>query len=156
MILKEFKLNHKKRPIRYLELAEINGWNVKFYGICSLNEFPDDKFIEIAKQIAEENLPTPAINNSRYGIAFVTIHQAEMFNQIIIDWWERVNELRHRVFKSEPESPFDFKDITETGEAFCVWELRVIGFERDAWVQTVLSNDKSIGKYLQRQLNEDA
>ena len=152
----KFELNHKKRPIRFLELCEFDGWKIKFYGICSLAEFPDAKCIKIAKQIAGKTLPSPAITDSRYGIAFITIHQAEMFNQIIIDWWERVNELRHRVFKAEAQSPFDFTEITATGEAFCVWELRVIGFERDAWVDNVLNNEISMEKYLQKRLNEDA
>jgi hypothetical protein len=62
-----------------------------------------------------------------------------MFNQIIVDWWENENELRHRVFKAVPEAPEAFREITHTGESFCVWELAVIGFEREAWINTVLA-----------------
>jgi len=62
----------------------------------------------------------------------------DLFNQIIIDWWENDNELCHQVFKALPESPLDFRDITHTGESFCVWELAVIALERDAWIETVL------------------
>ena len=146
---------YRARPIRFLELWETSGWRVKIYGISSLGEIPEPGFIETAKEIASSTLPVPARDRSRYGAAFVTIHRAEMFNQIIVDWWERVNELRHHVFKSLPESPYSFKDITASGEAFCIWELRVIGFERDAWLETALKNGKGIDEYLNCRLNED-
>jgi hypothetical protein len=148
----------KKRPIRFLELWRENGWTVKIYGISSPGEFPEPEFVEKAKELARRTLPLPALTGERYGTAFVTIHRAAMFNQIIFDWWERVNELRHRVFKAEPEQPASFREITASGEAFCVWELRVIAFERDAWVEKVLMNPNQNGleEYLNSQLNEDA
>jgi len=65
-----------------------------------------------------------------------------MFNQVILDWWERENELRHRVHKAEPDTSLDFRDIKHTGEAFCVWELVAVGFERNVWVQTILAQSE--------------
>lgn len=155
--MKVTRESYQTRPIRFLELWQDSGWNVKIYGISSLAETPDPRFISIAKEIALKTLQNTATDGSHYGIAFVTIHHAEMFNQIIVDWWERVNELRHRVFKATRESPFTFEEITASGEAFCVWELRVIGFERDAWVDLVLKNgDGGLDEYLESRLNEDA
>jgi len=151
-------LFHKKRPIRFLELWKNNGYRIKIYGIRQGDEKPEKHFIEIAKEIADKILPQPALTEERYGIAFITIHQAEMFNQIIIDWWERTNELRHHVFKAEADIPTDFKNITSTGEAFCVWELRIISFERQAWIDKVLlpTEKDNFEKYLHTQLNEDS
>jgi len=90
------------------------------------------EFVSIAKTLAAQQLPKRACTTERYGMAFVVIHGARLFNQILVDWWERTNELRHHVFKSGPRSPKAFVDITETGEAFCIWELRVLAFERQA------------------------
>jgi hypothetical protein len=87
-----------------------------------------------------ESYPRPPRTAERYGVAFVTVHQADLFNQIIVDWWERVNELRHRVFKADPGSPTEFREITASGEAFCVWELKVIAHERDAWTELLQSS----------------
>jgi len=149
---------YKSRPVRFLKLCEVGAWRVKMYGISSLGETPAPEFIKVAEDIALRTLPQPALNRSRYGIAFVTIHQAEMFNQIIVDWWEHVNELRHHVFKAYPERPYSFEEITASGEAFCIWELRVIGFERDARVDSVLKNSagKALDDYLNRRLDADA
>jgi len=150
-------IRHKKRPIRFIRLWEQSGWRAKLYGISEFSEFPDDVFLEAGEKVAEQILPLPAITSQRYGLAFITVHTAKMFNQVIVDWWERENELRHRVFKAEPEAPLDFREITESGEAFCVWELRVISFERDAWVNFVLDgkNGPDIEGYLRQKLNED-
>ena len=130
---------------------------MKIYGISSLGETPEQGFIETAKNVASSTLPAPATEAARYGAAFVTFHRAEMFNQIIVDWWERVNELRHHVFKSLPERPYAFEEITASGEAFCIWELRVIGFERDAWLEMAIKNGNGNGidDYLNCRLNED-
>ena len=151
-------LEHTPRPIRFLDLWTMDGWRVKCYGICERAEAPDPPLIEVAKELARDVLPQPAQTPDRYGVAFVTIHQAAMFNQIVVDWWARVNELRHHVFKALPDDPTDFYDITETGEAFCVWELRVIGFERQAWLDHVLVNPDGadLPRYLGAHLNEDA
>ena len=48
--------------------------------------------------------------------------------------------------------------MTATGPAACVWDLRVIGFERDAWLSKVLRNPSGpdIDAYLSERLNEDA
>lgn len=148
---------HRKRPIRFITLWQNRGWRTKLYGICQTNQIPDKPCLGAALKIAVQTLPQPALSAQRYGMAFVTVHQARLFNQVIVDWWERENELRHRVFKAEPESPYDFREITETGEAFCVWELAVLAFERQAWLDFVLSpaSGPDLEGYLGHVLKED-
>lgn len=145
------------RPIRFLELWQEHGWRIKLYGISQHAQKPEKRYVSIAKEIAGNLLPQPAVTPERYGAAFITIHQADLFNQIVFDWWERDNELRHHVFKAEPTAPESFENITATGEAFCVWELRVIAFEREAWLNTMLKADDNpdIERYLQARLNID-
>ena len=149
---------YRPRPIRFLELWRDSAWSVKIYGISEQASLPPPSFVDTAKRIAGGTLPSPAVAPHRYGAAFVTIHHAAMFHQILVDWWEQVNELRHRVFKARPERPDVFEEITATGEAFCIWELRVIGFERDAWLEAALKSPEATGveDYLEMRLDEDA
>jgi hypothetical protein len=79
------------------------------------------------------------VAEARYGVAFVTLHQADLFNQLNIDWWERDNELRHHYFRMNPGDS-QFENITASGEGFCVWELQVVAFERKAWMEAILLN----------------
>lgn len=146
---------HSLRPIRFLGLQSIGEWQVKLYGISSLAEKLAPEFTPIALKLALKCLPQPAITETRYGVAFVTIHHAEAFNQIIVDWWEHNNELRHRVFKALPSDPMSFNDITPTGEAFCVWELAVICHEREAWLRQVLGETPNVEGYLEDVMSGD-
>ena len=150
----EIRRPHPRKAIRFGGHWTNDGWTVKIYTI-SAHDSVDPRLIDIAKQIADGTLPRPAATDDRYAVACLTIHPSPMFNQIIVDWWERENELRHRVFKAEPESPYSFTEITETGEAFCIWELRVLAFEAEAWIDTILSGPRApdLDRYLGRTLN---
>ena len=133
---------HVVKPIRFVELWVFGQWKIKVYSISQGAEFVDDSFINIAKDIAANVVANQIPSSARhYHTAFLTIHTSPAFNQIIIDWWAEENELRHLVFKAEAHNPKDFKNITSSGEAFCVWELKVIGFERDAWMKYILNDD---------------
>lgn len=149
---------HKKRPIRAIETIAFSGWTIKLYGISQFEERPGEMFLEKGKELARHTLPLPAKTDDRYGQAFVTVHQAGAFHQILVDWWENTNELRHRVFRAPPDAPMEFVDITDTGGAFCVWELRVLAFEREAWLTHVLlpAAGPDHVSYSRALLNEDA
>ena len=135
-------LTHTVRPVRFLELWRNGGWAVKMYGISTEDERPPPMLVDTAREIAVSCLPHPPLTEERYGTAFVIVHEAPaFFNTVIVDWWERVNELRHHVFRAQPEAPTRFHEITASGEAACVWELRVQAFEREAWLLHVLQNE---------------
>ena len=134
-------LTHSVRSVRFLELVRLAGWAVKLYGISTEDEQPHADLIDAACEIALACLPTPPRTTDRYGAAFIVVHEAPaFFNTVIVDWWERVNELRHHVFRASAERPTDFHEITCTGESVCVWELKVQAFEREAWLLHVLQN----------------
>ena len=86
----------------------------------------------------------------RYGLGFAICHDACDFDTVTLDWWERTNELRHLVFRS-PTNAGRFSNITHSGEAACIWELAIIGFERETWIETVLiGGRKDFHKYFSR------
>ncbi|MCB0579724.1 MAG: hypothetical protein KDD10_10505 [Phaeodactylibacter sp.] len=156
---------HQTRPIRFLRYLHHGEWTAKIYGICQgslsnncQDERPGEMLLQRAQEITRRILPTPGITAERYALAFVIIHQARLFNTITIDWWERDNELRHRVFRAYPEAPSRFEDITASGEAACVWELRILAFEREAWMKHILRKvpEPDWEGYLNEQLNEEA
>jgi len=55
------------RPIRFLELASINGWRVKTYGISAEGETPSLPLVQTAKRLAGEALPTPPVRVNGNG-----------------------------------------------------------------------------------------
>lgn len=154
----QLRETYKKRPIRFLELWQNDGWTMKIYGISYQNDYPNENLVDKAKVLALKTLPVPAITNNRYGVGYIGVHDGAGANFIFIDWWSNENELNHHVYVATDENPYQFEDYTSTGLIACCWDMKVLSFERDSWVQTVLNNPNGIPNletYLKLQLNED-
>jgi len=137
----EWRLKHEPRRIDPLAPLNIGNWRLKQYGIRGLGRPIPAAMLEAAAQIARESAPAPAIAPARYGLGFVIAHEAQAFNTITVDWWENTNELRHKVFRAD-SGRHSYADVTALGGSACVWELRIMAFERDAWVDSVLKDGK--------------
>ena len=153
-ILKE---PYSPRPIRFLELWEEAGWRVKVYGISYRDEHPRAALVAAAKLVARERLPQPAVAEHRYGVGFMGVHEGRGANFVFVDWWADENELHHHVYISSPDDPCDLRYSMPDDPLACVWDLRVLSFERQAWLNAVLKNARGEGldDYLARRLNED-
>jgi hypothetical protein len=137
------------RSIRFLELWHCEQWRIKVYGIAYRGGIPNSALIGAAKDLATSCLPVPAITEQRYGVGFMGVHQGRGSNLVFIDWWANENELYHHACTSTPEAPGTFGYVTPTGLSACVWDLAVIAFERQAWIEAVLSaSSPDVERYL--------
>lgn len=71
-------------------------------------------------------------------IRFLDVHEGKTGNFVFISWWANENELYHHVYASTIEQPTQMVDMTATGLTACTWDLQVMCFERDAWVNAIL------------------
>ncbi len=151
---------YQTRPIRFLELVEHQGWQIKVYGIRvqegNTAETPDEPVVELAKTAVLKTLPQPAVTDNRYGVGFLIIHQGQMRNWLLLDWWYEEDILKQKLFSSPLDTPNQIEPA-EPDLLACVWELAVHGFERQAWLQTVLQNPTGpdLAAYLGQQFNGD-
>ena len=134
---------YRKRPIRYLETFEKDGWRLKVYGISASTDRPSEDLVNAIKAEAAKTLPFPAVAESRYGVGFLYAHQGRDGGGFAsVNWWGNENELFHRQYEAPADSVSDLRPVEETGgSAGCVWDLAVIEHERRAWVECVLAND---------------
>ena len=135
---------HRPRSISYLDMDELSGWQVKFYGIARQGDQPRPDLVQAAIRMASQALPTPArrlggSGPDRYGLAFCIVHDASDRCFVLYDWWVAENELRQRMFSAPLDAP-DALVPHPTDAIGCVWELAVTDFERRAWLQHVLVN----------------
>ena len=77
-----------------------------------------------------------------HHVGYVTVddvvaieHHGATGDYLVVGWWDRENELPTRVYYRGP----DGWRAAAGGESFCVWDLRVMWWEREAYVATVLS-----------------
>jgi len=169
----EFAGSYARRPIRFLELATIDGWRVKTYGISAKGDTPSPTLVQTAKQLAGKALPTPPVrvnrNGSsddggepldsldRYGVAVLIVHEAREGCFVLLDWWTGENMLQHHVYFSPDTNNPEFEDVADTGIGACVWELKVLSFEREAWIDCVLASERGadLDGYCSRHFSED-
>lgn len=155
----QLSVPYKTRPIRYLETWEHEGWRIKVYGIAAASERPAQELVDAIKSVARGILPRPAAAENRYGIGFLYAHQGRDGHGFAsVNWWAKENELFHFQYEAPADSVDDLRPIEETGgSTACVWDLAVMGHEREAWVQCVLANDAGpdLDAYLARRFEAD-
>ena len=125
------------RPIRFLRLHEHEGWSVKLYSIALDTPTIDEDVFAPGLILGLDALPQPPATDERPGAAFCIMHQGRGADYVVLGWWDRENEMPVRVFVHPAEE--DAWRRARGGESFCVWDLQVIAFERDAYVATVLA-----------------
>jgi hypothetical protein len=124
------------RPIRFLRVDDFSGWKIKVYSIFHGNSaFNEDDFAP-GLRLARATLPSPAVTPSRPGVGFCVLHRGNGADYTVFAWWDRENELPTRIFV-RPHNENAWRPA-EGSESFCVWDLQVISFERDAYVRTLL------------------
>lgn len=103
-----------------------------------LPDTPGEADFEPGLTLALDALPEPAQTPSRPGLGFCVLHAGRGADYAVLGWWDRENELPVRIFvRPHDESAWR---PSRGGESFCVWDLQVVAFERDAYVQTLLNN----------------
>jgi hypothetical protein len=146
---------YEPRPIHCLDVWEHAGWRLKLYSIACNRPTARAALVDAAQAAARERLPQPAVTPDRYGVGFLGVHDGRGVNFVFVDWWADENELHHHVYISPVDQP-DRLEYRTSGSIACVWDLRVMAFERQAWIDTVLANPAGpdLDAYLARQLNE--
>ncbi len=133
---------YRTRPIRFLELWQHGAWRLKVYGIAYNRSAPRPALIAAAKEVARERLAGISQSAPHYSVGFLGVHDGRTSNFVFVDWWASENELHHHVYVSPVDKPQQLTYETPSGLTACVWDLRVMAFERQAWLDTVLKNPR--------------
>lgn len=147
--------DYEPRPVRPLGLLRVEGWCLKLYGVAYRTPTPRSELVLAAKSLAPALLPGGG--GATYGVGFMGIHDGRNSCFVFVDWWQDEDELHHHLFVSSTQDPGDLLDRTGSGLIACVWDLAVLSFERQAWVDTVLANPNGpdLGAYLATVMSAD-
>lgn len=149
------KETYQPRRIAFHELYEASDWQLKIYTILHQAKTLDEPLINAAKQTALEFLPQPASTQDYYGVGFVSVHQGRSYDFVTVAYWCYDTELRHQTYMRPSSSSYELEALTASELSSDVWDLRVLAFERDAWLRTILNaNTPDKQAYLNERLNE--
>ena len=134
------------RPVTPLGVMTFGNWALKRYAI----RYPladGEADFAAAHPLVTQWLPPQAQTPQRPGVGFLIEHQGKTMNYLVAGWWDNENELRMSVW------------VTDNGvwrrareESFCVWDMQVMAFERDAFVRMLLQEQPDRAGYLAQQL----
>lgn len=147
------------RPIVTHDVLAHGGWRLKRYAITVDGAPLAWDAVDGGVAMVLDALPAPAIAPGRPGAGFVIAHRGRGADYVVLGWWSEENELPMRVVRRDQRPGATWRAARD-GESFCVWDLQVIAFERDAWVDTVLTHDVDraplaarVNAYLARRLS---
>lgn len=150
--------SYKTRPVRFLEIHQQDNWKVKIYSISVKNKLVNVQFINSAKQQMGSWLSKATdYSLDTYNAATLILHEGKEGCFAIINWWTDENMLQHYVYLAGNETPAVFKPFANNSIITCVWEMAVLWFERNAWVEHVLQKAEKpqMAAYLSAHLNAD-
>lgn len=143
------------RAIRFLELFEKQGWRLKVYSILHSDKALDQNLIEASKETALTFLPQPALTPRHYGLGFISVHQGKSYDFVTVAYWVYDSELRHQTYMRPSTSSARLEPVSGDELSSDVWDIRLLSFERDAWLHNVLRSPKpDLEAYLKEQLSE--
>ena len=150
---------YRPRAIRAHGVRRIGAWRLKSYSISFDGSPVDQELFEPGLALACEALPTPAVTAERPGLGVVVAHAGRGALYIVLGWWDRENELPVRVFIAyrDDGDTLAWRPARE-GESFCVWDLEVLWFEREAYVSTLLGGGEQGAakrEYLERWITRE-
>ena len=151
----ELREPYARRPLRFLELWEIDDWRLKVIGITYGHETPGAELVDGAKRVAAEYLRANRTRHATYGVGFLGVHDGRGENQVFLDRWINENELMHAYWVSPKDDPARLVVPGTDHNSVCVWDLAVQCFEREAWVECLLDNPRGpdLDAYLARHIH---
>jgi hypothetical protein len=154
----KIKAQYKTRPVRFLELHQLDDWQIKIYSISVKNEVVQSKTVEYAKRNLAEWLSKSEIYPlDTYKTATLILHEGKEGCFAIINWWIDESMMQLFVYLATNEKPTDFVLYSHNGIVTCVWEMAVLWFERNAWVKHILmkADNPDLETYLNERLNNN-
>ncbi len=127
------------RPTAFAGLREHKDWRIKFYDIHHQGDTIEEDAFAVATERLFVSLPNPAVAKHRPGAAFYIRHQGRSHQYAVLCWWDSVNELVNRILVRERHEEVDAWHPAAKTQSFCAHDLAVMWFERNAYIEHVLS-----------------
>lgn len=130
---------YRTRSIRFLRHWDHQDWRLKIYGISAWGTQPPDELIAAGESVAAATLPKSSTSNGCHGVGFLGVHDGVQASFAFVSWWAKTYELNHVLFRGPRGAPDELARVEPTLFG-CTWDLRVIAFERDAWINSMIGD----------------
>jgi len=130
---------HRPRPFIGLGHVAQNGWLLKRYAITVDRHPPSPALLQAALDLAGRVLPAADDAQAGHGVGFVIAHQGVDGDYVLVDWWTGENMLAQQIHIAPAGRARGFERFQSRDIVSCVWEMQVLAFEGQAWIDKVLA-----------------
>ena len=137
-------LTYTPRLVTALAPVEVGGRVLKAYAMFARPDVhttaPEPEWL--ARHAA--TVLTEAAGEGDHPAGFLILHYGMEGVYLLVSQWYDADMLKHWVRGAtvDAEGETHFAPLAQRDLIACVWELEVIRFERDAWVNTVMARGK--------------
>lgn len=150
--------SYQPRKIEFNKTASVNDWRVKVYTITNHASFESKMALENAIARLPEWLEKPRrLNLPTCNAAFLIVHEACNGIWSLINCWISGGMLQSATYYTSFEQPDEFALLPKEGFMACVWEMPIIAFERDLWVEHIMKKaaPADFKGYFEQYLNQE-
>ncbi|MFJ5289177.1 hypothetical protein [Streptomyces sp. NPDC088348] len=137
-------LTYSPRLVKALPPVDVCGRALKVYAMFaepeSASTLPEPEWLQ--QQVA--SVLTEPLQEGDHPAGFLILHYGTEGNYLLVSQWYDANMLKHWVRGTAVDAAGNttVTPLVQRDLIACVWELEVIKFERDAWVNTVLAQGR--------------
>jgi hypothetical protein len=149
---------YKPRKVEFNRMVTTDGWSVKVYQLTCRLEFESKGVLDNAVL----NLPkwlerSKTLGFETYRTAFLIVHEGHDGVWTLLNWWIGGEMLQSITFYTDFNKPDEFQMFPREGFMACVWEMAVIIFEREMWIEHILrqADNPDFTTYLEAHLNKE-
>ncbi|URN17268.1 MULTISPECIES: hypothetical protein [Streptomyces] len=146
---------YSPRLVRALPPVDVCGRVLKAYAMFAEPErhraLPEPKWLQRHAASMLDESP----QGRDHPVGFLILHHGMENTYLLVSQWYGADMLKHWARGSvvDADGNTAFAPLAQRDLIACVWELEIIKFERDAWVNTVLArgglDGSSLDAYLQ-------
>jgi len=146
----------QSRTVINIPTAELDGWQIKRYGILAKAKTYNPDTVSAALEAAINRLPAAGnIDNANgnHGVGIQIVHFAEVAVVSPVFYWIWGSVLAHI---DQMRAPWGSSAEFETGVSSvvgCVWEMEIVNYETQLWKETVLADIHTPSERLDYYLN---
>jgi hypothetical protein len=130
--------SYAPRSIVPLPVRDVGGWRLKVTQVLAPGRTAESALVDASAAAAERFLPTPALTPLHYGVGILIVHQGTRYDFVLVGYWTHETELRYETYMRASSDSTRLEALAGGDLATDVWDLRVLAFERDAWLEHVL------------------
>lgn len=131
---------YERRRMLGLGTWTVGVQQLKVYGIHRDAEVIEKDWVGQAQHYAERTLPSAvATEGHAEGVGFAIVHRGEKGLWLLLHWWAHVDICCQHLAYRDLEPAGRFRSVDDRPLFACVWEQRIIEFERDAWMRHGMS-----------------